>query len=362
MRQRFLLASLLLAPLTVQADPAVTIVPLDFPVTEMRGPESHTASVMATSDALRANRALERQPLVAVWGRTGGAALAVLGGELRAFALGPSASDAGRAEAPRGAIPDARRGVAGPITAHFGDPTEDYPHGVLGDAVEASTLVVSERLPVAPGPGAKPVPIRTSRVPAGPGAVFEDLEPRLADLDGDGTPEILVVKSYLDRGSALAVIGRREAEWQILAETPPVGEPNRWLNPAVMADLDGDGRLEIALVRTPHRDGILQVWAFAGGRLELKREAPGYSNHALGSTALALAAAVDIDGDGVPELAIPTLDRCALAILSLKVGIEERRRVPLPARALTGVAALGAGRETRILVCLEYGRLAEVRP
>src|SRR5450759_5210021 len=33
-------------------------------------------------------------------------------------------------------------------------------------------------------------------------AVFEDLEPRLADLDGDGHDEIIVVKSYLKRGSS----------------------------------------------------------------------------------------------------------------------------------------------------------------
>ena len=355
-------AVLALLPMAARAEPRVAIVPLGFEVTEMRGPASHTAAVMATSDALRGTRALAGQPLVAVWGRNGGAAIALGDRELRTFPLGGSAADAASGEAPRGAIPHARRQTAGPIAAYFAGATEAYRHGVLGDAIEAETLVIAERLPVAPGPDPKPVPTRTQRLPAGPGAVFEDLEPRFADLDGDGTPEIVVVKSYLDRGSALAVVGKRQGEWRLVAETPPIGEPQRWLNPAAIADFDGDGRPEIAVVHTPHRDGVLQVWALAADRLTLKHELAGFSNHALGSTALALAAPVDVDGDGVPELALPTLDRGSLALLSLKGGIRERLRIALPARALTGIAVLGSGKTARILVGMEDGRLADITP
>ena len=111
--------ALLHHPPTAQAEPSVAIVPLGFEVVEMRGPASHTASVMATSDALRGTRALAGQPLAAVWGRTGGAALALIDGELRTFPLGTSAADAAAGEAPRGAIPQARRQSAGtfPISA-----------------------------------------------------------------------------------------------------------------------------------------------------------------------------------------------------------------------------------------------------
>ena len=54
-------------------------------------------------------------------------------------------------------------------------------------------------------------------------AVFEDLEPRLADLDRDGHDEIVVVKSYLKRGSSLAVIAEHRGKYEIVAETPPLG-------------------------------------------------------------------------------------------------------------------------------------------
>jgi hypothetical protein len=51
-------------------------------------------------------------------------------------------------------------------------------------------------------------------------SVFEDRLPRLADLDGDGSDEIIRVHCYADRGAALAVVGVRSGERKIVAETP----------------------------------------------------------------------------------------------------------------------------------------------
>ena len=59
---------------------------------------------------------------------------------------------------------------------------------------------------------------------------------------------------------------------------------------------------------------------------------------------------------------MPTLDRRSIALLSVKDGIRELKRIPLPAAAATGVAALGSGAETHILVGLEDGRVADIRP
>jgi hypothetical protein len=192
--------------------------------------------------------------------------------------------------------------------------------------------------------------------------VFEDVEPRLADLDRDGTPEILVVKAYRDKGPALAVIGKRDGAWSMLAETPPAGEPRSWLAPAAAAAFEGNGKPGIALVRTPHVQGMLQLWSFDGGKLALRHEAVGYANHVFGSAALDNAAAIHVEGDGRPGLAIPTQDRKALAILSLRDGIREVARVPLPAPAGRGLAALGQGKGTHIVVALEDGRVVVVRP
>jgi hypothetical protein len=247
--------------------------------------------------------------------------------------------------------------------AYLAEPRSDYRHGVFGRPVEAGEVVVSEKQPLAGvSAQARPVPVKTTTLRSGPDAVFEDREPRLVALDRTGTPEILVVKSYLAKGSALAVIGKSDGEWKIRAETPPAGKPQRWLNVAAVADFTGEGKSEIALVRTPHLDGVLEIWSWDGGRLALKHEAAGYSNHAFGSTALDNAVAVDLDGDGRPELVIPTLDRKALAILSIKDGIKELQRIPLPARVERGVAALGSGKDSHILAALEDGRVVLVRP
>ena len=51
-----------------------------------------------------------------------------------------------------------------------------------------------------------------------------------------------------------------------------------------------------------------------------------------------------------------------LAFVSLNGGIKELRRIPLPAKAATGVAALGSGKAAHILVGLEDGRVVDVRP
>ena len=114
----------------------------------------------------------------------------------------------GRRAARRPASPPATRDIA---RAWLAEPTTRYDHGILGDKIEAGSLVIETR-------DGKRQTVRLKD-----DAVFEDLEPRLADLDRDGHDEIIVVKSYLKRGSALAVIAERRGKYEIVAETPPLG-------------------------------------------------------------------------------------------------------------------------------------------
>jgi hypothetical protein len=251
---------------------------------------------------------------------------------------------------PAKGLPDGRiaSGAKDIARAWLAEPTRRYGHGVLGDAVEAASLVIEHR------------DGRTETVRAGGDAVFEDLEPRIADLDGDGREEVLVVKSYLKRGSALAVIGMRNGKAAILAETPAIGTPNRWLNPAGIADFDGNGSTDIALVIMPHAVGRLELWSWRNG-LSKTRALGNTSNHAIGSRALRMSAVTDFDGDGLADLAIPSFERRHLRLIGFKGKPHDIAKVALPARAVTNIGLLRIGNTPALLLGLDNGMLAMVR-
>ena len=209
---------------------------------------------------------------------------------------------------PESAIPHGRLAEGGGLRAWYGAPTDRYGHGVLGDAIEAGRLLVSDgRVTV------------SHALPAD--SVFEDLEPRIVDADGDGRPEILTIKSYLRAGATIALFAPRDSALPALAEAPPIGIPNRWLNPAGVADYDGDGRPEIALVETPHIGGVIVLYRWDGGaRLEPVLRWPGYSTHSIGSTVLAMSHSHDWNGDGVTDLLLPRQNRAVLAVVTMAGG------------------------------------------
>lgn len=233
--------------------------------------------------------------------------------------------------------------------AWLAEPTGRYRHFVLGAQYEAASLKVALR----------DGRTLTLRLPAT--SVFEDRRPRLADLDGDGRDEVVVVRSYLDRGAALAVVGVRGGKLGIVAETPPIGIPHRWLNPAGIADFDGDGRLDVAYVQMPHVLGRLRVWTLGPQGLTEIASMADTSNHALGSGQLGLAAVADFDGDGVSDLAIASLDRRTLRFLAFKGGARELARRELPSPAVSDFAVEFQDGKPVVVVGLGAGKNVKVR-
>ncbi|MCW5693974.1 MAG: VCBS repeat-containing protein [Pseudolabrys sp.] len=253
---------------------------------------------------------------------------------------------------PENALPDGRvvTGTRDIARVWLAAPTKRYDHNVLGDAIEAGSLMIVT------ADGA------SHSVALGDDAVFEDLTPRLADLDGDGRDEIVVVKSYLDRGSAIAVVAWRDGRYSVVAETPPLGGPHRWENPAGIADFNGDGKMDIAVLRQPHAVGALEVWTYADGRLQRGPSLDGFSNHIAGSRALGLSAVADFDGDGTPDLVLPSRDHASLRIVAFKPVPQEIASIKLPSDARTDLGVIKRdGTAPAVLAGLADGSLVVIR-
>ena len=172
-------------------------------------------------------------------------------------------------------------------------PTLRYPHKSLGSREHAGAVHVQARL--ADGR------LQDIRYQLPLHRVFEDLVPRLVDLDGDGKDELVLVESDLVRGSALVVLGLRPASkipnspnstnagkpgavvLTELARSPFAGGSFLWLNPLGFGDFDGDGRTDLAAVITPHIGGTLTLYHYRPPLLEPFAKAMDVSNHKMGA-------------------------------------------------------------------------------
>ena len=150
--------------------------------------------------------------------------------------------------------------------ARYGDPTDRYDHGILGDAVEWGALIVTLQ-------GGRSVTLRLPET-----RVFEDIAPRLADVDGDGRPEVIVIETDMARGASLAIYD----ETGKTTATPYIGRTHRWLAPLGAADLDGDGAVELAYIDRPHLAKTLRIWRYENNALSLVAQQPGLTNHRIG--------------------------------------------------------------------------------
>jgi hypothetical protein len=250
---------------------------------------------------------------------------------------------------PHDALPDTHVGHGSNDIrdAWLAEPTDRLQHGVLGDALEARSVRVRTRAGLE----------LAYRLPGG--SVFEDLYPRVHDIDNDGRDEVLLVHSRPLAGSSVMALGIRGGVLAPVAESEPIGEPNRWLNPVGVADVDGDGRLELLVVLTPHVGGTLVAYRFTGSEFRRVYTIPGFSNHQIGSRAMRLGAFVDVNGDGIPEVIVPSPDRRMLRAIAFSTGVPiDVARISLPSPAAgdfefhapyTLIVPLEDGRRERIV-------------
>ena len=214
--------------------------------------------------------------------------------------------------------------------AWLGSPTLRYPHRALGSPTHAASVhalvrsrsgewqLVERSLPLH--------------------RVYEDRQPRIVDIDRDGSEEIVLIEADAVRGASLVVLGLDPG-----ADTPRLverarsafaGSPFRWLNPVGVADFDADGQLDLAIVYTPHIGGELQLLHFRPPALVPFARALDVSNHRMGALEQDLSVIEQAPGHR-PTVIVPDMTLRALHALRWDAPgrwTELGEAMPLPGR------------------------------
>ena len=227
-------------------------------------------------------------------------------------------------------------------------PTGSYPHGVLGDRIEAQSVTM-----VSTKPGVQV--IWTAPLPDGD--VVEGISPIWTDLDGDGTREILITVSNSRVGARLVILNDAGDP---VAFGPAVGRGSRWRHQLAAAPFGTSSELEVVDVVTPHIGGTVEFYRLEEDSLRVVASVPGFSTHAIGSRNLNMAVAGDFDGDGRIELLVPNqaMDEIG-GIRRTEEGAEIAWTLPIDGKVSTNLAAvssdsggltLGVGRDDGVLL------------
>jgi hypothetical protein len=246
------------------------------------------------------------------------------------------------------ALPDGRllSDEAGRILV-LTNPSTRYAHGILGDTLEATGITLLETTPCIQV-------LADISVPAP--YVIEGLSPIWADLDGDGSREILVTVSDAAEGARLLVYTETG---ELLGTSPSIGRGYRWRHQLAVAPFGPNGETEIATVLTPHIGGVVEFYRLLDDQLVLTARVPGYSTHVMRSRNLDMALAGDFDADGSIELLVPNQQFDTLgAIRRSADGAQLAWTVPVGGRLSTNMAAvqfaddsivLGVGHSGKVL-------------
>ncbi len=234
---------------------------------------------------------------------------------------------------PVDALPDARMAVNGDgLIALYIAATGRYPHGIMGDETEGSTVaafqILDDELHY------------FMRVDLSGGEVYEGIMPFWADVNGDGQDDLVTTISDSDNGAHIHIYllegtGIREIRG------PAIGRGYRWRHQLAWGAFGPEGEMELVDVLTPHIGGVVEFYQYDGDALNIVASLPGYTSHVIGSRNLDMAVAGDFNGDGQLEIVLPNQERTRIAgIQHMAEGAQEVWSLPLDGTLVTNLAAV----------------------
>ena len=251
------------------------------------------------------------------------------------------------ASLPVNAQPDARLVMnrVGQVAMYANATNQRYVHGIMGDRLEAATLLVLE---------ARGSQLRIlARVDLPGEDVYEGIAPFWADIDGDGVEDLVTTVANGSLGARLRAYIWDGAGIRQAVDGPPIGRGNRWRHQLSAGPFAPDGTLEIAAVHTPHLAAELEFFRLVDGSLERAAAWAGATTHLIGSRNLDQTAAGDFNGDGRPEvLAMDMTRRSIVSVQRVVSGAQEAWRLDAggeivsnfaPVELLDGGLALAVG-------------------
>lgn len=225
-----------------------------------------------------------------------------------------------------------------------------YVHGIMGDNLEGAALVVLQLtdnlLEI------------VARVDLPGEAIYEGLAPMWADVNQDGIEDLITTISDSRNGSRIRVYLFDGEQITGSVDGPAIGTGFRWQHQLAWGAFGPNGEMELVEVRTPHIGGIVRFYQFTGDAMQIVAELPGYTSHLIGSRNLDMAVAGDYNGDGQPEIVLPSQDRTRIAGIQHTVeGAQVVWELPLEGRLSTNLSAVNTPNGLALGAGTEDGRL-----
>jgi hypothetical protein len=241
------------------------------------------------------------------------------------------------ARLPLNALRDARPVINkdGLVALYIGASNQRYVHGILGDNFEGVSLVVLALTDTQFG-------IR-ARVDLQGEDVFEGMSPFWADINGDGSEDLVTTVSNSTGGSKIRVYLFNGTEFTGEVNGPDAGQGSRWRHQLAWGAFGPEGENELVAVLTPEVNGTVEFYRYnaEAQSLDIVVQQSGYSSHVIGTINLDMAVGGDFNGDGQPEIVLPSQDRTRIVGLQHTTeGVREMWSLPVNGTLITNLCAV----------------------